>query len=61
MSCTNKKTCPCTYKCDKHSKCYECIDYHRKRKELPAYYFSKEDEKTYDRNIKFYFKQNLIH
>jgi hypothetical protein len=59
MACTNKIKCPCTFKdCDKHGKCCECIDFHRKCKELPACYFSKEDEKTYDRSIKFYLKTN---
>jgi hypothetical protein len=52
MKCTNKKPCPCTYPCELHGKCCECTDYHRKRKELPACYFTKEKEKTYDRSIK---------
>lgn len=48
----NKKNyCNCTYPCDKKGVCCECIQYHRKRGELPACYFSKEIEKTYDRSI----------
>ncbi|MDG6228540.1 MAG: DUF6485 family protein [Candidatus Thermoplasmatota archaeon] len=48
----NKKNyCNCTYLCDKKGVCCECIQYHRKRGELPACYFSKEIEKTYDRSI----------
>jgi hypothetical protein len=46
--------CNCTYPCDKRGKCDECIAYHRKRKELPACYFSKEKEKSYDRSIENY-------
>ena len=54
MSCTDKN-CPCTYaSCKRKPNCNECIAYHRTRKELPACYFSKEDEKTYDRSIKNY-------
>ena len=47
----NKKDCPCTYSCDTKGMCCECIKHHRERGELPACYFSKEAEKTYDRSI----------
>lgn len=48
----NLKNCPCTYKgCERKGRCCECIAYHRKRKELPACYFSVEQEKTYNRTI----------
>ncbi len=48
----NKKTCPCTYPCDKKGKCCECISSHLKENELPACCFPKEIEKTYDRSFK---------
>ncbi len=49
----NLKDCPCTYSdCDKKGICCECIKYHWQRNELPACFFSKEAEKTYDRSIK---------
>lgn len=49
----NLNSCPCTYfSCDKRGKCCECIRYHRNNQELPACYFSREDEATYDRSIK---------
>jgi len=49
----NKKFCPCTYpNCDKKGMCCECIKYHREKGELPACFFSKEAEKTYDRSIR---------
>jgi len=50
----NKINCPCTYDCAKKGICCECIKFHRERNELPACYFSKEQEKTYDRSIKYF-------
>jgi hypothetical protein len=47
----NKKNCNCTYSCSKKGLCCECISYHRKMNQLPACYFSDENEKTYDRSI----------
>lgn len=55
----NSKNCNCTYPYDKKGKCCLCIKYHRKRNELPACYFTKENEKTYNRSIEFFKKQNL--
>ena len=48
---TNMRNCNCTYPCSKKGKCCECIAYHRAAGELPACYFSKEAEKTYDRSV----------
>jgi len=31
--------------------CCECVKHHREKGELPACYFSTETEKTYDRSI----------
>ena len=53
----NLKNCNCTYSCDKKGLCCECIAYHRKNNELPACYFSKQKEKTYDRSIENYLKK----
>jgi len=48
----NKARCNCTYEpCPRKYKCCECLHYHRKSNELPACYFSREIEKTYDRSI----------
>jgi len=52
----NLKSCNCTYDCPKKGLCCECIAHHRKHDELPACYFSKEQEKTYDRSIENYLK-----
>ena len=47
----NKTACICSYPCDKKGMCCECISYHRNRKELPACFFPKDVERTYDRSI----------
>lgn len=49
----NKKDCPCTYEpCSRKGMCCECIKHHWKNKELPACFFPKDVEKTFDRSIK---------
>ena len=48
----NKAHCNCTYEpCPRKYKCCECLHHHRKSNELPACYFSREIEKTFDRSI----------
>jgi hypothetical protein len=59
MECTvsaNLKNCNCTYSCERKGKCCECVSYHRGSGELPACYFSKAAERTYDRSVEFYMK-----
>lgn len=49
---TNLKICNCTYEpCSRKGICCECLHYHRKNGELPACFFSKEAEASYDRSI----------
>ncbi|MBN1834221.1 MAG: hypothetical protein JW820_00145 [Spirochaetales bacterium] len=51
----NSSRCNCTYPgCPRHGVCCECIAYHRSLGELPACYFSAEEERTYDRSIGFF-------
>ncbi len=50
----NLKNCACTYDCPRKGLCCECIKHHREKNELPACYFSKDQEKTYDRSIDFF-------
>lgn len=51
----NTKFCTCTYQgCSKHGLCCECLHYHRQRGELPACYFTEEEERTYNRSIEFF-------
>ena len=53
------KNCNCTYEpCSRKGTCCECILYHRSMGELPACYFSKEAEKTYDRSIAHFVRLN---
>ncbi len=48
----NLVNCNCTYEpCNRKGNCCECINYHRNSGEMPACYFSKDDERTYDRSI----------
>jgi len=49
----NLKECNCTYPgCSKKGICCECVKYHREKNELPACFFPKDIEKTYDRSSK---------
>jgi len=55
----NLKTCNCSYEsCSRRGICCECITYHRKNRELPACYFDKAVERTYDRSIANFIKHN---
>jgi hypothetical protein len=48
----NMRVCTCTYEpCGRKGKCCECIEYHRKARQLPACLFPAEAEKTYDRSV----------
>ncbi|MDD5680047.1 MAG: DUF6485 family protein [Candidatus Omnitrophica bacterium] len=55
--CANKeaniKNCICTYEpCPRKGICCECIQYHLRSNEIPACFFSRDVERTYDRSIK---------
>ncbi len=55
----NKRHCTCTYSsCERKYRCCECLHYHRRQGELPACFFSKEYEKTYDRSIENFIKMH---
>lgn len=63
MVCENKNRnlskCTCTYEpCTRKGMCCECIAYHRALGELPACYFTYEQEKTYDRSIAYFVEMN---
>ncbi len=64
MNCkkeSNFKSCNCSYpSCSRKGICCECISYHKKNNELPACYFPKELEKTYDRSIENFLKYKKI-
>lgn len=48
--CATLDTCKCTYSCERHGNCKECIAYHRDSAEFPACFFTPEGERTYDRS-----------
>ncbi|MGA1820839.1 MAG: DUF6485 family protein [Thermoplasmatota archaeon] len=50
----NLKVCNCTYPFEKRGHCCACVAYHRRRRELPGCYFSKQAEATYDRSVENY-------
>lgn len=52
----NAASCNCTYPCGRRGLCCECLAYHRAAGELPACYFSKAAERTYDRSIENYIR-----
>jgi len=59
MDCANQKenstSCNCSYPgCSRHGICCQCIAYHRAMNELPACYFTAEEERTYDRSISYF-------
>ncbi|MCG2705673.1 MAG: DUF6485 family protein [Candidatus Omnitrophica bacterium] len=54
-NCPNKeinlKKCICTYEpCSRKGMCCECVQYHLRNNELPACFFTKEAEATYNRS-----------
>jgi hypothetical protein len=61
--CTNQKanlsSCTCTYEpCSRKGVCCECIQYHWRMRELPACFFSREAERTYDRSVGRFIEEN---
>lgn len=55
MECQKTKNavhCNCSYPgCPNHGVCCRCLANHRDHGELPACYFPREVERTYDRSI----------
>ncbi len=55
----NLARCNCTHEpCSRKGICCECIAYHKRLGELPACYFSETAERTYDRSIAAFVKEN---
>ena len=55
----NLEMCNCSYAgCARKGTCCECLHYHRKMGQLPACFFSNEQEKTYDRSISAFIAEN---
>jgi hypothetical protein len=54
----NLQNCNCSYPgCPRKGKCCECLAYHREQGELPACYFTDEDERTWNRSIDYFIKR----
>ncbi len=54
----NAQYCVCTYPdCSRRGLCCECVHYHRLRGELPACYFTTDEEKTYNRSVEFFIQR----
>ncbi|NCO23350.1 hypothetical protein COW09_01630 [bacterium (Candidatus Moisslbacteria) CG12_big_fil_rev_8_21_14_0_65_36_11] len=54
----NLKRCPCSYpNCPRKGICCECLNTHLVKGELPACCFSKEAEKSYDRSIENFIRE----
>lgn len=55
----NMSVCNCSYEpCSRKGRCCECIAYHKRMGELPACYFTNEQERTYNRSISYFIKCN---
>lgn len=53
----NLNFCNCSYSsCEKTGHCCQCIQYHRKKNELPACFFPDNVERTYDRSFEKFIK-----
>jgi hypothetical protein len=48
----NKAGCACTYEpCSRKGVCCDCVAYHRSSGELPGCFFTPEGERSYDRSV----------
>ena len=52
---TNLAKCNCTYEpCSRKGICCECVSYHLRSRELPACFFPKDAERTFDRSFEHF-------
>ena len=57
----NSKNCICTWEdCPRKGLCCQCIKYHWSRNELPACFFSKKAERTYDRSVEKFIEDQKV-
>lgn len=58
MDCKKEKNinrCNCTYEpCSRKGVCCDCVQYHLRSRELPACFFDKTAERTYDRSFEHF-------
>lgn len=56
----NTQYCNCSSSsCPRHGLCCECLHYHRQRSEIPACYFTPDEEKTLNRTIEFFVQRRM--
>lgn len=59
-NCPNKERnmegCTCTYSCSKRGMCCECVAQHRAAGEIPGCFFSAAGERTYDRSVRAFIR-----
>jgi len=56
----NLKNCACTYEpCERKGTCCDCLRYHLRMKELPACFFNKQGEASYDRSIACFMSHHI--
>jgi len=54
---TNDKKCTCTYPgCPRHGVCCDCLQYHKKMRQLPGCFFPPDVEKTWERSFEAFAK-----
>jgi hypothetical protein len=55
----NLALCNCSYDpCSRKGICCECLHYHRRNGEMPACFFDDDVERTYDRSIARFVREN---
>ncbi|MFH1847900.1 MAG: DUF6485 family protein [Candidatus Omnitrophota bacterium] len=55
----NMQACNCTYEpCSRKGMCCECVAYHRGMGQIPACFFDKKGEASYDRSISNFVRLN---
>jgi len=55
----NLARCSCTYEpCSRKGICCECLVYDQRAGQLPGCYFSEKTERTYDRSIAAFVREN---
>lgn len=53
----NLENCSCSYSgCSRKAICCECVLYHRSRGQIPGCFFSTDIERTYDRSVENFIK-----
>ncbi|NOX55265.1 MAG: cytosolic protein [Planctomycetes bacterium] len=51
----NLERCNCSYEpCPRKGICCDCLDYHLRKRQLPACCFPEEAERTYDRSFEHF-------